>query len=91
MDPTTTVGIRELPGRDGEALLEHLVRHATQPRFVYTHQWQIGDVVMWDNGLVMHRRDPIEGKSHRLLKRTTFRLPADRHIVPPGEIHESSN
>jgi taurine dioxygenase len=84
LDPTTTVGIRELPGPRGEALLERLIRHATRPELVYTHEWQVGDVVMWDNGVVMHRRDPIDPTSHRLLKRTTFRLAKDRHIVPPG-------
>jgi taurine dioxygenase len=85
MDPTTTVGIQHVSDREGQALLETLTDHATQPQFVYTHEWQIGDVVMWDNGLVMHRRDPIDNESHRLLKRTTFRLSPDRHIVPPGE------
>lgn len=84
LDPTTTVGIRERPGPDGEALLEALARHATQPEFVYAHEWQVGDVVMWDNGIVMHRRDPIDAANHRLLKRTTFRLAKTRHIVPPG-------
>lgn len=86
MDPTTMVRIQDLPDREGRQLLETLADHATQPQFVYTHEWQIGDVVMWDNGLVMHRRDPIDRESHRLLKRTTFRLSPDRHIVPSGEV-----
>ncbi len=84
LDPTTTVGIQERPGRAGDALLEQLARHAAQPEFVYTDAWRVGDVVMWDNGIVMHRRDPIERARHRLLKRTTLRLPSERHIVPPG-------
>lgn len=85
LDPTTAVGVRERPGADGEALLARITRHASRPEFVYTHTWQAGDVVLWDNGVVMHRRDPIDPAHLRLLKRTTFRLPPDRHVVPPGE------
>jgi alpha-ketoglutarate-dependent taurine dioxygenase len=48
-------------------------RHATQPAFVYRHEWQVGDVVMWDNGFVLHRRDPYEASQNHLLKRTTLR------------------
>jgi len=82
LDPTTTVGIQELPGEEGRALLDELNRHATRPEFVYTHHWQIGDVIMWDNGFLMHRRDPFDPEQNRLLKRTTIRLSPERHIVP---------
>lgn len=84
LDPTTTIGIVELPGAEGKALLDELNAHAVQPSFVYGHDWQIGDVVMWDNGVVLHRRDPFDSTHNRLLKRTTFRLSAARHIVPSG-------
>ena len=84
LDPTTTVGIAEMPGEEGDRLLAELNAHATQPQYVYAHDWQIGDVVMWDNGFVLHRRDPFDQVSNRLLKRTTFRLPSSRHIVPTG-------
>jgi taurine dioxygenase len=39
----------------GRALLDHLLAHATQPRFVYTHRWQSGDLVFWDNRCLLHR------------------------------------
>lgn len=82
LDPTTTTGIGGLPEAEGEALLEELNAHATRPEFVYTHRWQIGDVVMWDNGFLLHRRDPFDPRQNRLLKRTTLRLSSSRHIVP---------
>jgi taurine dioxygenase len=41
-----------------------------QPQFVWTHDWQLGDVVMWDNRPTMHRRDPFPASERRLLKRT---------------------
>ena len=71
-----------LPEGEGAALLDELNRHATQPEFVYTHRWQIGDLVMWDNGFLLHRRDPFDPRQNRLLKRTTIRLSPERHIVP---------
>lgn len=56
---------------EGEALLDRLMAFATQPQFVYRHQWQLGDVVMWDNTGTMHRAMPYAEDSGRLLHRTT--------------------
>jgi len=44
-----------MPEAEGEALLLDLLEHATQPQFVYTHQWHDGDLVMWDNRCLLHR------------------------------------
>lgn len=84
LDPTTAAGIKGWSDTQSKTLLDELVTHATQTDFIYTHEWQIGDVVMWDNGFLMHRRDAFDAAHNRLLKRTTLKLPPDRHIVPPG-------
>ena len=81
LDSTTTTGI---DGVDGSALLEEIYTFATRPQFVYRHHWQVGDAVLWDNGLTMHRREPFDPLARRLLKRTTIFLSRDRHIVPKG-------
>jgi alpha-ketoglutarate-dependent 2,4-dichlorophenoxyacetate dioxygenase len=47
--------IAGLPGAEGRALLATLLAHATQRRFVYTHRWRVGDLVMWDNRTLLHR------------------------------------
>lgn len=39
----------------GRALLDQLLVHATQERFVYTHRWVPGDLVIWDNRCLLHR------------------------------------
>lgn len=39
----------------GRALLARLQEHATQDRFVYTHKWKDGDLVLWDNRTLLHR------------------------------------
>ena len=41
-----------------EALLDELAAFACQPPRVYYHQWQPGDVVIWDNRCLMHRATP---------------------------------
>ncbi|MSO77022.1 MAG: TauD/TfdA family dioxygenase [Alphaproteobacteria bacterium] len=82
LDPTTTVGIEGLAPEAGEALLGELAAHATRPEFVYCHHWQMGDLVMWDNGFLLHRRDPFDMRQNRLLKRTTLRLAPVHHVVP---------
>ncbi len=82
LDPSTTSGIVGMSDREGQQLLDDLTAHATQPEFVYRHDWQIGDLVMWDNGLVLHRRDPFDTEQNRLLKRTTVRLSPEQHILP---------
>jgi alpha-ketoglutarate-dependent taurine dioxygenase len=84
LDSTTTVGIEGLDDRTGSALLDEIYEFATRPEFVYRHEWQVGDVVMWDNGMTMHRREPFDPAGRRLMKRTTIFLSRERHIVPEG-------
>ena len=54
-------------------LLRELTEHATQRVFVYRHQWQVGDLVMWDNRVTMHRGKVYEDlKYPRDMRRTTL-------------------
>jgi len=52
---------------ESEALLDELWAHSTDPRFVYEHHWQVGDVVVWDNRATLHRRDAFNSDSRRVL------------------------
>jgi taurine dioxygenase len=52
---------------DSEALLDELWAHATQPQFMYRHDWAVGDVVVWDNRATVHKRDAFESTSRRVL------------------------
>ena len=52
---------------ESEALLNELWAHTTQPKFVYEHHWQQGDVVVWDNRATLHRRDAFNSDSRRVL------------------------
>ena len=57
---------------EGKLLLWELMQHATQPQFIYTHEWQDGDLVIWDNRATMHRATPFDdAKYRRELRRVT--------------------
>lgn len=82
LDPTTSIGIVGMPDPEADQLLDELAELATRPEFVYAHDWQVGDTLLWSNGFLLHRRDPFPPTERRLMKRTTIHLPADQHIVP---------
>ena len=64
--------IIDWPVPEGRLLLRELIEHATQPQFVYRHQWRVGDLVIWDNRCTMHRATPFEDtKNRRELRRVT--------------------
>jgi alpha-ketoglutarate-dependent taurine dioxygenase len=64
-----------LPEAEGKALLDALLAHATQRRFVYAHRWRAGDLVMWDNRCLLHRAvaNYRLGHDRRILHRTVVR------------------
>jgi alpha-ketoglutarate-dependent 2,4-dichlorophenoxyacetate dioxygenase len=56
----------------GKKLIDELTAAATVPGSSYVHQWQSGDVVMWDNRATMHRGRPWPAHEARLMVRTTI-------------------
>lgn len=63
---------------ESQALLDELMEFCTQPRFVYAHQWQVGDVLLWDQRAVMHRGRPWPYDQPRTLSSIcTSATPAD--------------
>ena len=64
--------IMEMSVPEGRLLLWELMQHATEPQFVYSHAWQDGDLVIWDNRCTMHRATPFDDTKHkRELRRVT--------------------
>lgn len=55
---------------ESEDLLNQLWAHVTQPKFSWGQQWQLGDMVLWDNRCTMHRREAFDTSSRRLMLRT---------------------
>jgi taurine dioxygenase len=58
---------------ESDALLDALWAHATQPRFTYCHEWKVGDLLMWNNLSVLHRRDPFDPKMRRVMHRSQIK------------------
>jgi taurine dioxygenase len=56
-----------------EALLDEIWAHATMPAISFTHHWQVGDLVLWDNRCTMHRRDPFDASARRVMHRTQIK------------------
>jgi taurine dioxygenase len=67
--------LREVVGMhrdEGDPILEELVRHATEERFTLVHDWEVGDMVLWDNWRTMHRALGIPPHCEREVQRTTI-------------------
>jgi alpha-ketoglutarate-dependent 2,4-dichlorophenoxyacetate dioxygenase len=65
------MAIRGMPVPEARLLLRDLLEHATQPEFVYTHTWRLGDLVMWDDRCTMHRARDFDPAQRRDMHRTT--------------------
>jgi alpha-ketoglutarate-dependent 2,4-dichlorophenoxyacetate dioxygenase len=57
---------------EARMLLRDLTEHATQWQFVYAHHWRPNDLVMWDNGVTMHRARRFDRNEVRDVRRTTL-------------------
>jgi taurine dioxygenase len=55
---------------DSEGLLDALWEHATKDEFTWYQQWRVGDLILWDNRAVMHRRDAFDPAARRVMHRT---------------------
>src|SRR5205814_3744915 len=60
-----------MPMPEARLLLRDLTEHATQPRFIYVHQWTLHDLVIWDNRQTMHRVRRYDETQPRDMRRTT--------------------
>ena len=69
---------------EGRLLIRELMEHATQREFVYTHNWRVGDLLIWDNRCTMHRVRPFnEALYKRDMRRATVME------TKPGEVYEA--
>ena len=66
----TNAYVEDLELDESEALLDELWAHATQDAFTYRHRWTVGEVLVWDNRVVMHCRHPFDPSQRRFMWRT---------------------
>ena len=62
-----------LPLEESEALLDALWAHATREEFAWFQKWSVGDLLIWDNRCVMHKRTAFDPSERRYLLRTQIK------------------
>ena len=54
VSPRFTIGILDGSEDEAQELLDELIEHTIQPKFIYHHEWKVGDLMMWDNRCTLH-------------------------------------
>lgn len=80
VSPVQLVCMVDMAAEEGDALLEELVAHATCGRFSYVHDWEVDDMVLWDNWRTLHTAFGVPPECEREVQRTTIagELPTGR-------------
>jgi taurine dioxygenase len=65
--------VEGLAPADSAALLDALWAHIESPGLSYAHKWSVGDLLLWDNRTTMHRRDPFDANTRRVMHRTQIK------------------
>ena len=58
---------------ESENLLNEIWEHATQEKFTWTQKWEKGDLLMWKNLNVLHKRDAFDPNTRRVMHRTQLK------------------
>jgi len=82
ISPNHTFAIEGMAEDEGRKFFDSVIEHAIRDDFIYTHDWRNGDVIMWDNGRLLHRREPFDELYPRFAKRTTIFLNRQDFAVP---------
>jgi taurine dioxygenase len=69
--------VEGLSQSDSDALLDALWAHIDRPDLRYEHRWRVGDLLLWDNRSTMHRRDPFDNATRRVMHRTQIKGKAE--------------
>ena len=72
----SSFGIEGMPDEEALDLLRELAAHATQEAYCYTHNYDNGDVIVWDNALLLHSAPLIDLTRPRTLWRVTVLYPS---------------
>ena len=58
---------------ESEDLLDAIWDHATQEKYTWTQKWEKGDLLMWKNLNVLHKRDAFDPNTRRVMHRTQLK------------------
>ena len=81
-----TMDVEGMSKEEGRALIRQLIEHCTQPQYVFSVSWNVGDMVIWDNLCSMHRGGDYDySKYKRDMRRTTVREGTEPHQMETGD------
>ena len=81
-----TMDVEGMDKDEGRALIRQLIEHATQPQYVFSVKWNVGDMVIWDNLCSMHKGGEYDyAKYPRDMRRTTVREGTEPHQLETGD------
>ena len=84
--PRTRWTSKACPRKKAAQLIRDLIEHCTQPQYVFSVDWHVGDMVIWDNLCSMHRGGEYDyGKYKRDMRRTTVREGTEPHQMETGD------
>ena len=69
-------------GVESRRLIDDLMERTTQPENIYAHQWQAGDLVIWDNRCLLHRGTPYDADRWRRRLRQTRVVGNESGVIP---------
>jgi taurine dioxygenase len=73
VSPVQLIDMVGMDRSEGDPLLEELVAHVTDGRFTYIHEWEVNDMVLWDNWRTMHTALGAPPDYARVVQRTSIR------------------
>ena len=81
-----TMDVEGMDKAEGRKLIKDLIEHATQPQYVFSVKWHVGDMVIWDNLCSMHKGGEYDyAKYPRDMRRTTVREGTEPHQMETGD------
>jgi len=72
VSPWFAEAIEGMENAEGDAILKAVIEHSIRPDLAYFHEWQVGDMVLWDNWRMMHSANGVALDDRRSMQRTTI-------------------
>jgi taurine dioxygenase len=72
VSPWFADGIEGMENAEGDALLRQVIAYVIRPELMYVHEWQAGDMVLWDNWRMLHSASGVPPDETRIMRRTTI-------------------
>ena len=82
ISPNHTFAVEGMDDAEFGPFFAALLHHAIREEFTYRHDWRNGDLMMWDNGRLLHQREPVDAALPRFARRTTVFLRPEDFAVP---------